>query len=734
MNEFLQQFLVESRELIEQASDGLLSLEHSPHDTERLDAVFRAFHTLKGGAGIVEFPAMEHATHAAEDVLSEVRLGTRPLTPELVGHCLECLDRVLQWLDMLEQTGELPSIGDAQVERVVSRFGVTGGGPLQGNPSATNSAAESWIEVLLKRHQSIRGEASTAVKFIPDTDCFYRGEDPLGRMAALPGLLALELDPVSAWPPLGTLDPFASNLVFTALTASTLDEVSVVMQGHVGQCEILPILADSATENDTSLPRHAREVLEAQVSLLDCVNPESFVGHVGSAGLTCANVMRFCGRLEEAAMLAHETENSLREKTGQPLRNALARVLGLKPRDAAGAAESPQRADVATRTLRVDTERIDALVRLTGELTVAKNSIGHVAGLAQANHDSIAALLKNHHGVLERLVGELQSSVLAMRVLPLRSVLQRFPRVLREMSVSLGKTVNLRIEGDDTEADKAIVEMLFEPLLHIVRNALDHGVEPTDERMVRGKPPVAVLRIRAARQGDRVHIEVSDDGRGIDVERVREIATERGMVTDDSLRLMTEADVVDLVFAPGFSTAARVTELSGRGVGMDAVRSAVERLGGRVSIESRKGHGTTVKLLLPFSVMMTHIMTVEAGGQMFGIPLDGVVETVRVAKEAVMRVGVAHAIVLRDRTIPVFDLARTLGVNVERADETEAIIVVVAFGDQLGGIQVDRLGDRMEVMLAPLEGLLSGTPGLAGTTLLGDGRVLLVLDIGELLQ
>jgi two-component system chemotaxis sensor kinase CheA len=734
VNEFLRQFLVESRELIEQASDGLLSLERSPHDSERLDAVFRAFHTLKGGAGIVEFPAMERVVHAAEEVLSDARLGTRPLTTELVGHCLTCLDRVLQWLDTLEQMGELPSISDAQVEQVVSLFGVTGSDPLQGSPSTTNSVAEGWVAEILRRNPGIRGEVITAVRFIPAADCFYRGEDPVGRMIALPGLLALELEPMSAWAPLETFDPFASNLVLTALTASTPDEVGAGMQGHIGQCEILPFVADAITENDTAFPKHAREILEAQVALLAAVHPEILVGCVGSAGLTAANVLRFCGRLEEAAMLANETEKSLREKTAQPLRDALAVILGSGPRALAGAVESLQRADVAARTLRVDTDRIDALVRLTGELTVAKNSIGHAAGLAQASHDSVAALLKNHHGVLERLVGELQRSVLGMRVLPLRSVLQRFPRVLREMSVSLGKPVNLQVAGDDTEADKAIVEMLFEPLLHIIRNAVDHGVESSEERVTRGKPSVAALHIRASRQGDRVHIEVSDDGRGIDVDRIREVAKARGVVTDDALRVMTEADVLDLVFVPGFSTAAKVTELSGRGVGMDAVRSAVERVGGRVSIESRLGHGTTVRLLLPFSVMMTHVMTVEAGDQMFGIPLDVVVETVRVAKEAVMRVGVAHALVLRDRTIPVFDLARTLGISPERTDETEAIIVIVAFAGQLGGIQVDRLGDRMEVMLAPLEGLLSATPGIAGTTLLGDGRVLLVLDIGELLQ
>jgi two-component system, chemotaxis family, sensor kinase CheA len=734
VNDFLQQFLLESRELIDQASDGLLGLERSDREADRLDAVFRAFHTLKGGAGIVEFPAMERVMHAAEDVLNDARSGKRPLTTGLVGQCLACLDRVLQWLDMLEQTGELPSIGDEQVEQLVSRLAATGGEPSAAGLNATNTTRQSWVAAILQRYPSVHAEVLTAIQFIPDTDCFYRGEDPVGRFTALPGLLALELEPVTAWAPLDSLDPFASNLILTALSASSLRDVSAYMEGHTGECEILPVVPDGVSASEPALRQQARDVLEAQVALLGGEDPESIVGRVGSAGLTAANVLRFCGRVADTTMLAQATERSLRDNTVQPLREAIARVLGLEVPVRSDATESAQRVDVAPRTLRVDSARIDALVRLTGELTVAKNSLGHVASLARASNDSVAGVLKNHHGVLERLVGELQRSVLAMRVLPLRSVLQRFPRVLREMAASLGKSVELGIEGDDTEADKAIVEMLFEPLLHVVRNAVDHGVETPDERLARGKPPVASLQIRAARQGDRIHIEVSDDGGGIDVDRVRAVARERGVANDDALRAMTEADIVDLVFTPGFSTAAKVTGLSGRGVGMDAVRSAVERVGGRVSLESRRGQGTTVKLSLPFSVMMTHVMTVEAGDQMFGIPLDVVVETVRVARENITGVGAAHATVLRDRTIPVFELARVLGVSREMRAEAEAVIVVTAFAGQLGGIQVDRLGERMEVMLEPLAGLLAATPGIVGTTLLGDGRVLLVLDIGELLQ
>jgi two-component system, chemotaxis family, sensor kinase CheA len=736
VNEFLEQFVLESRELIDQASDGLLILEQSPSDAERLDAVFRAFHTLKGGAGIVEFPAMERSMHAAENVLTDARSGKRALTPDLVGNCLWCLDQALQWLDLAEQTGELPVIDDEQVNNLISRLDTASRVAPNENMATVNGVTQQWVTEILARSTAARAKATVAVQYVPDAGCFYQSEDPLQRMTSLPGLLALELEPVSAWPTLDTLDPFACNLVLTALTAASLQDVSAHMRGYSGSCEMLSVASGTTLTSDSSLPRRAREILEAQIALLGEGKPGSIAGHVASAGLTAANVLKFCRRSDQAEALARATEQSLQQNTSRALHDALTAAL-IAPQSSASqavAASAPQHADVAPRTLRVDTARIDALVRLTGELTVAKNSIGHIANLARDGAESVAAALKTQHDVLERLVVELQRSVLGMRVLPLRTVLQRFPRVLRDMATHLAKPVELKIEGEETEADKAIVEMLFEPLLHIVRNALDHGVESPAERRLQGKPAVAMLRIRAARQADRVLIDISDDGRGIDVQRVREVATERGVITEEVARLMTDTEVVDLVFAPGFSTASKVTELSGRGVGMDAVRTAVERVGGRVSIESRAGSGTTVKLSLPFSVMMTNVMTVEAGEQMFGIPLDVVVETVRVPRQAIAAVGGGLAIVLRDRTLPVFELAQILGVSQATDTKPEAILVVAAFAGQFGAIRVDRLCERMAVMLEPLAGLLAGTPGIAGTTLLGDGRVLLVLDIAEMLQ
>jgi len=384
--------------------------------------------------------------------------------------------------------------------------------------------------------------------------------------------------------------------------------------------------------------------------------------------------------------------------------------------------------------LRVDAVRIDALVSLTGELTAAKNAIGHATKLAQKGGSSLALVFKDRYAVLDRLVGELQRSVLAMRVLPLRHVFQRFPRLLREMSADLGKPATLVIEGDDTEADKVIVEMLFEPLLHVLRNAIDHGIENPAIRSAQGKPPTAILRLSAIRQGEHVAIEVSDDGRGIDVTRVREVALERSVVSEDILGAMSDAEALDLIFAPGFSTAAKVTALSGRGVGLDVVRTTVERLAGRVSVESRSGEGTTMRFTLPFSVMMTRVLTVESGGQMFGIPLDAIVETVRLDLDSIVPVGAAKAVVWRNKTIPLLELAGALDLQRNVSNATEATVVVARMEGQLGGLRVDRLGEQMEVILKPLDGFLSDTPGVVGSTLLGDGSVLLVLDIAELLQ
>jgi two-component system chemotaxis sensor kinase CheA len=292
----------------------------------------------------------------------------------------------------------------------------------------------------------------------------------------------------------------------------------------------------------------------------------------------------------------------------------------------------------------------------------------------------------------------------------------------------------LAITGEDTEADRAIVETIVEPLVHLLRNALDHGVEEGPERAAVGKPALATIRLSASREGDHVVIEVTDDGAGIHAATIRQVAIERNLKPANTIAAMSDEEALELIFLPGFSTAKTVTHLSGRGVGMDAVRSGVARLGGQVELRTAAGQGTTVRVTLPFSVLVTQVMTVESGGQLFGIPLDAVVETLRVEKDRIFPVGAGHAIVLRDRTIPLVRLADVLSRRPQDEADESGPLVIATLDGQLGAVQVGRIGERMDVIVKPLDGLLAGVPGLAGSALLGDGGVLLILDLAEVVQ
>jgi two-component system chemotaxis sensor kinase CheA len=739
MNEFVEQFLIEARELVQQSTDDLLALEADPADRERLDSAFRAFHTLKGGAGIVEFGAMVSAMHAAEDLLAEVRGGVIDVTAALIGECLSCIDLVVRWLDEIQRGGELPPDAGQAADAVVARLRrVRQSAPEVTAPPAARQ--DDWLGELTASNAGAFQAALTAIRFAPDADSFLKGDDPLARMAGLPGLLALRLAPAAAWPALAELDPFECRLVLTALSGETAERIGTWAAQADGDIEVRS-LRPSAGADAAALTAPARALIEAQILLLgEGGGDDGFVGRVASAGRVAVNVVRREGQPAQAEAVERSLAASLAARDAAPLAAALQGLLDGKAAGGVASAAHEEAAplrearDAAVRVLRVDVERIDALVKLAGELTVAKNALAHAAALADRDADpkALAVMLKNQHAVFERLALQLQRAVLSLRVLPVRQVFQRFPRLVREMAAGLGKPAALALHGEDVEADKAIVEALFEPLLHVLRNAVDHGVESAEARAAAGKPATALIHLRAERRGEHVIIEVEDDGRGVDVARVRQIAAARGMAMPEALAAMSDAEIVDLIFAPGFSTAAGVTPLSGRGVGMDAVRTAVAQLGGRAQIESRAGVGATVRLTLPFTVVMSRVMTVEAGGQAFGIPLDALVETLRAPREHIVPLGAGSAFVLRERTVPLIDLAASLGTATETATGEAANLVVAEVGGHWVALEVDRVGERMDVMLKPMEGLLAGMPGVAGTTLLGDGRVLIVLDLEEL--
>jgi two-component system chemotaxis sensor kinase CheA len=631
----------------------------------------------------------------------------------------------------MQVSGETPQAADPDANDMIARLvGAMAGDEDDG--AAAPPPNDDWLDRLRAAAGNEVSGALTAVRYVPDPDIFFRGEDPLAMIASLPQLLAVDLALADKAVSLETIDTFSCNLEILALTKAPIAEVQAALQAISERTEIRQLQPLPASPADGDHLAQATALLEAQMALLREDGIDGLSGHLESAGRTAANALLHLGRTGPAADVERAMATAQLQRNAGALIAAIARALTTEPTSAASA--STPVAQVASRALRVDMDRIDALVKLTGELIVVKNAIGHAAKRIQDNEDpaTIASILRDQHALFDRLASELQGAVLRIRVLPLRTVFRRFPRLVREIALGVGKSVRLVTEGEATEADATIVDALFEPLLHVLRNAVDHGIETSERRASLGKPAMGTIILRGRREADNVRIEVEDDGGGIDVDRVRAVAAARGVASADALAVMTDGEAIDLIFAAGFSTAAEVTGLSGRGVGMDSVRAAVERLGGTVSLRSRSGIGTIVSLSLPFSLMMTRVMTVEVAGQAFGLPLDNVLETTIVDRDLIMPIGSGQAFVLRDRTIPLLDLADILGLARNGSRRPPAKIVVVSAAGQIGGLEVDRLGERMDVMLKPMEGLLGSMRSVAGTTLLGDGRVLVVLDIQEM--
>uniref|UniRef100_UPI001834D588 chemotaxis protein CheA n=1 Tax=Methylibium sp. TaxID=2067992 RepID=UPI001834D588 len=389
------------------------------------------------------------------------------------------------------------------------------------------------------------------------------------------------------------------------------------------------------------------------------------------------------------------------------------------------------------KVLKVSQEKIDRLMELIGEMVVAKNSLPYLAQRAEVHFQQreLAREIKAQYAVINRIAEDMQHAVMQVRMLPVGAVFQRFGRLVRDLSRKLGKEVNLVIEGEDTEADKNVIEPLSDPLIHILRNSLDHGIEMPEVRRAAGKPAAGTIRIQARQESDRVVIEISDDGAGVDPARVRAKAVERGLVAADRAALLSDDEAVQLVFLPGFSTADTISDLSGRGVGMDVVRTAIERINGGVELSSIFGKGTTLRLSLPLSMAVTNVMVIESAGRRLGVPMDLIVETVRVHADDIHHFKQARTTVLRGRIVPLRALNELLALDAEPLanEQGELAVLVVRIGNQNVGLLVDRFQGASDIILKPLEGVLAGLTGFAGTALMGDGGVLMVLNPKELL-
>ena len=388
------------------------------------------------------------------------------------------------------------------------------------------------------------------------------------------------------------------------------------------------------------------------------------------------------------------------------------------------------------KSLKVDQSKIDRLMNLIGEMVVSKNALPYLAQRAEEQFGvrELSREIKSQYAVINRIAEEMQDAIMQVRMMPVSFVFQRFPRLVRDISRKLGKEVNLVLEGEDTEADKNIIESLADPLIHIVRNSLDHGLETPEVRQAAGKSAAGTLTIRAVQEGDRVLIDIIDDGKGIDPTVIKRKAYEKGVIDEATLERITDRDAINLVFAAGFSTMEVVSDLSGRGVGMDVVRTAVEKVNGSLVLDSEVGKGTRLRITLPLSMAVTNVMIVEADQQIFGIPMDHVVETVRIPLKDIRTIKRSQTVVLRGSIVPLKTLNTLLGLAVppHANADNEMAVLVTRVGGALVGLIVDNFRETAEIIQKPLSGLLSGLGAYSGSALMGDGSVLMVLNIKEI--
>lgn len=399
--------------------------------------------------------------------------------------------------------------------------------------------------------------------------------------------------------------------------------------------------------------------------------------------------------------------------------------------------EAPDRSDAdgALRTLRIEAARVDRLADLAEEFAIALNGLAELAAQVEGlpGGRALSQMMRTRQSHLDRLVADLHGTVGKVRLLPLNGVFTRFPRLVREIARALDKSVALEIAGGEIEVDKTIIDGIFEPLLHVVRNAVDHGVEDPAARARAGKPEIAVIRLTAHLAGDQVVIAVEDDGAGIDPVRMRDLAVARGVISQEAADALDDAGAIDLIFIPGFSSAGSISAVSGRGVGMDVVRDSAHQLGGRVAVSSRVGQGSSIRITLPVTRILARVMIVVCRGEHYGVALDHVVETLRIKAEQITPVRTGSAFRLRDQVIPLVSLGALVGVAEAAAAEGGVVMIAWVRGE-LVGFAVDKIVGRMTAAVRPMNGLLAGAPGVLGTCLVSNGTVLVVLDLPELLS
>ncbi|MBJ7265369.1 MULTISPECIES: chemotaxis protein CheA [Idiomarina] len=702
--DILQDFLIEAGEILEQLSEQLVELENDPENKDLLNAIFRGFHTVKGGAGFLSLGALVDTCHGAENVFDTLRNGQRTVTSDL-------MDVILQSLDTI----------NAQFAQVRAK-------------EEPEAASPELLELLHKLSQ-------------PESE----DEEPVKAPEPEP---EPESEPEVADASSGESIDEIQDDEFEAL----LDELHGEGKGPGKKEEAKASAAESAPGDDNDeitddefeslldelhgsgkAPQSAEKTQEKQKEPAkdDEITDDEFESLLDELhGSGKAPTPKGDKPAEKAAEKKPEPKPQAKPQP-KPAAKPEPKAAAAKAEDKPAAAKSVDKKPAAPApaqaetTVRVDTKRLDEIMNMVGELVLVRNRLLSLSNSDESDSDEMGKAISN----LDVVTGDLQGAVMKTRMQPIKKVFGRFPRVVRDLARSLKKEINLEMYGEDTDLDKNLVEALADPLVHLVRNSVDHGIEMPDVREANGKPRAGTVTLSASQEGDHIMLSIKDDGAGMDAEKLKGIAISKGILDTDAAARLSDEDAYNLIFAAGFSTKEEVSDISGRGVGMDVVKTKISQLNGSVKIQSELGKGTELLIKVPLTLAILPTLMVAVKEQTFALPLAVVSEIIDLDMKRTNTVDGQLTLIVRDRAIPLFFLEHWLVRNPDRSSRNEkGHVVVVQIGNQQVGFVVNALIGQEEVVIKPLDKLLQGTPGMAGATITSDGGIALIVDVPSMLK
>ena len=717
VSQYLEIFLDETNEHLQNLNTQILSLEQDPENNDTITEIFRAAHSLKGMAGTMGYKRMQTLTHDMENVFSEVRNGNIKVTADMIDVLFQCLDALEEYnTNIRESSDEGTNDNGALIKRLNDIMNGGAGAesaPAEAAPAPaaagdTPAADSGFSEIKLGEAQrTVLGEAIKMGKSVYGLTVKVQESCILKAARAFLVFKAIEE---------------TSEIIVSDPSSQDIEDEK--FEQHFS----LIIVSETDLETVLSAARGVSEIEEVTGSELKLENMKISEEDSGAAEVSAAPAAQEAPAVQEASA-AQAAPAAPAEPTVQDTPAAAAPAAQKAAAAAPAAKKQTANKPVVNRTVRVDIEKLDTLMNLVSELIIAKNSL--VSASAMSGNSSQA--VNEQIEYLESVTTSLHESVMKVRMVPIESTVNKFPRMVRDLQKKLGKKMELYMSGEETELDRTVVDQIGDPLMHLLRNSADHGLESAAVRKERGKPEVGSIFLDAYQDGNNVVIEVRDDGNGIDTNAVKNKAIERGVITPEQGEAMSEKEIIDLLFNAGFSTAKVVSDVSGRGVGLDVVKSMIESLSGEVEVKSKLGEGSTWTIRLPLTLAIIQALMVEIGDEKYAIALGSIQTIEDILPSEVKLVQAKEVITLRDQVIPLIRLNEVLEVPSKKGPEDNLVVVVVKKGDKLAGLVVDELIGQLEIVIKSLGKYINKCKIISGATVLGDGEVALILDANTLI-